>query len=386
MRRILLIVLLFPMFIEALGSNGQTHGISAQGSDTCAGYVWQGGIDRVAKVGIRISFYDLQGKKLGNTIDVWNRTDVYSSTGDYNAKCEVSTISKRFYKCVTSNNVFFVKGTPSRINYVNKNNIPNQLEQDSYTYYVDRNYAGAIDYNPLSYTRVDTYQNAKFKNYFTTPEVVAEYIKLAKITGIDTNNSTEYLFLLEPVVKIHHCTAPTADKIVSSADFAYFFSSYSDGKDQILNCDIPKSLSLVESGERAKVGKLQFQPPLDGSNISKEDRTTNKIGVGMYLVYGDQVCKNCTGKRDPIVYHTISLSHPFLDINGKIRTLDTNSNWHEKESTIDVDIYKKNPQYTVVLTPNIIKQIRTENKNIKYSELSTETFEQFKKNYASIFK
>ena len=85
-------------------------------------------------------------------------------------------------------------------------------------------------------------------------------------------------------------------------------------------------------------------------------------------------------------YRTISLDNPFLNRDGTVRNLDTNSNWYEKENTINADIYLGSPKYTFILTPALMRRIRDDNKKIKYNELSAQTYEKFKKDFAEIFK
>lgn len=413
MKKIVLLVFLFPLFINALGTNGTTHGITVTPSNEgCAGaaYYWDGNATDPSKEGLRITFFDLNGKQLGNTVDVWNKKTVYSSATTERtsgrAKCEASN-SSRFYKC-TAYDVTFVNKTPSRIDYIHTNTSNYYVNNDSsikpvtadYVYYVDINFDSKVAYNPLWYTKDDKYEQAIFKNYFTSPVVVAEYMKIAGVKNIDSSASNEYLFLLEPIVKASSCKTSKGigTAVLSSADFAFFLYespvSYGRFNNLGLNCEMPKSLTIVEEGEHSTIGNMTFKLPnlpekcssAGRDNFSWQDRTINKVGVGVYIVYGDQVCINCSGKRSAIVYHTINLNQPFLNIDGNTRTLGEDSNWYQKESTIDVNVYNQKPKYTVVLTPTIIKQIREENKNIKYSELSEATFEKFKTTYANIFK
>lgn len=414
MKKTLLIILLFPVFASAIGSNGTTQGISVRpsGSD-CKGpaYYWAGSLNEPPLSGLRITFYTLKGKQLGNTIDVWNQKWVYlpknSSSGTYGrAVCETSTTSKRFYKC-TAFSATYINKTPSRIDYINTNRGDYTINNDStirpitadYVYYVDENFDSKKDYNPLWYTRDYAYQQEAFRSYFTSPAIVKEYMKIAGVKNVDPYTSSDYLFVIEPVVKAESCGTirGIGTAVLSTADFAFFLYespvSYGRYNNTTLNCLLPKTLRIVEEGEHSKIGNVTFKLPKlpqtcgdSNNNFSWQDRTINHVGIGMYLIYGDQVSRKYLGELNAIVYHTINLNQPFLTIYGDTRVLDVDSNWYQKESTIETDVYKKNPKYIVVLTPTVMKQIRVENRNINYSQISSSTFEKFKKTYASIFK
>lgn len=82
-----------------------------------------------------------------------------------------------------------------------------------------------------------------------------------------------------------------------------------------------------------------------------------------------------------LIYRPIDLSNPFPDINGQTR--NTGSNWCSKDCSTNnslvkevitdkQDIYQRDPMYSFVLTPTVIKQIRTYNKENKYDDFKLE--------------
>ena len=377
-KSISLLILLIPFGIKAIGTNGSTGAITPSGSSsgaTCkSGSYWAGSVAKPPLEAVRITFYDTKGKQLGNTIDLWDKTYVYN-----NAKCDTSTPYK---KCSVSTQ--FIEGTPSKIDYVN--GVNTQLVKGPYSYYVDTRYDAKTD-SPLIYT-ADGREKA-FKAYFTNADNIQKIMAVAGVKNINAQTSAEYNIILEPVWKVTHCTS-NAQGVYSVADFAKFFPD----NNFTLNCKFPRSLRL--STTVTLYGKTYTAPAartckdVPKTNYTKAEQYST-LGVGMFLIYGDEVCKgNCAGNYYKIVYRTLDLGNPFLGIDGKGRTLSTESNWYGKQNTIDSQVYEKKPLYTVTLTPSKIKQIRSDNvsKNInysnilaKYNEGATFSNSQFKKDF-----
>ncbi len=394
MKKILIIILLLSLNcgVKALGTNGTTNGLELKpfnSSEECyTGYYWGGALNKPSTEGIRVSFYTLDGsKQLGKTIDVWTNDRLF------NYDNEGKTYG-RLKEKITQQAVTLVSGTPSRLDYVN--GVSSKLVTDNYTYFIDKDYEGKT-WSPLWYTKNGN--SNQFKAYFTNPSIVKDYIKAAdaKIDGvlIDASTSEEYIIILEPVIIANACKSqkPGYSGVYSSADFAkYIYSATANSIN--INCEVPQTLRLTSE---AKIGKYTFSAPSlkkcssTGENYTVKDRATGTTGVGMFLVYGNEVCKeNCiTGNKYQIVYRNIDLSNPFLDINGNKRTLDPDSNWYNDQksgnSVIDTKIYSKKPELTVTLTPTIIKSIRAYNKEHDYKSATDSTFKIFYSKFSSIF-
>ena len=384
---ILVIFSLMPLCIRALESN--IGGITVPSSKTTVKSTSKdcvNGIYRVKNVlGVRVSFYDEKGKQLGETIDVWNQ--------NFRSGSEVSnTLATNNGFKPYSQKINHANGLPSRIDYYNKLATFN-LTGSTYNYYVDTKATGNI----LNY---DKDSATALRTYFTTPSVVQRYMNLTKVKGVTSKNA-EYTIVIETLIIAQGCkNLANYGGVYTMADLG----SLGKGNNINLYCAVPQYLYLTANG---KIGNIEFTKPNFASHVcfDKKGRTTSttqnfkyaeltgssKLGVGMGFVYGKDVCKqSCEGQHYEIVYRTLDLNNPFLGIDGKIRTLSTESNWYGKQNTIDTAIYEKAPLYTVTLTPSMIRKIKADNatQNINYSNILAkykdgDTFgkSQFKKDF-----
>ena len=366
--------------------------------------------------GIRISFYSEAGRKLGKSIDAFDYKINHGKEIE-NKFIEVVLETKygRQHAKLKNNG-----DSKSRIDYLNEFNgyvdkIGTFLTTDTngkYYKYYDKGSLGfsanvngylvsttckdnfctvsdreghMYENDPLTYLNFG--DRAYFKSYFTSVDVIKRYAKLANANiNIGTGN---YYILIEPIFYIsslncdNYCGYYTATEIgFMYAKNNYFRQFFSEKNKKILFYD---SLRLETAGE---IGNYVFSEIKNTpTNDSLLDGTFLEKGYGMSIISGKEVCKeNCSREHYQIVYHTIDLDDPFVDVNGETRELDPNNNWYNRRSVIDKYIYDNEPIITVTLTPSIIKSIRKDNKNVNYSSLNKDSYNVFYKKYQSIFQ
>ena len=325
-----------------------------------------GGKDQL--LGLRVSFYDMNGKQLGNTIDVWNKekaasNNTWKAVDSDNVDAKLASANGFGYYTI---NINHAHGLPSRIDY-HENPSIFTLSGGAYYYYYDKTATGY----QLMYTADGA---VAMKTYLSTAEVVQRYMNIAKVTGIDSLNP-DYTMVIEVLVRVVACGKGNLGGLYTAADFGSLVRKNTYINNFNLRCNVVKYLSLEEDGN---IGTIEFKKTdltakkcgYGAGNYTPDEVTTSNFGVGMGFIHGWDVCGDrCNKGYYKIVYRTVDLTNPFLGIDGKKRTLDTNSNWYEKETTIDATIYSKTPVYSIKLTPAKIKAIRNDNKNIKYADI-----------------
>lgn len=346
-------------------------------------------------MGIRLTFYSTKGIQLGNTIDVWS--DHFKVGNYYLVETKEDDKKNKIFELYrTETN--YIRGYPTRMDYINNGLTKFNVVGDNYYYYIDKKASG-LDVNPLRVFKeggVDA-----LKEYFTTPEVVENYAKLALVNNDNLIDSGEYYIMLEPIVVAVACGAGKYGGVYTVSDFAYLISEVNDMKNVnniLLRCNVPDMLRLEKD---FKFDNYEFKAVTAAKKCyaASEDYTPNeifndKLGVGMAMIIGTDVCKeNCRPyKKYKIVYHTINLAHPFVTSkDGSTRILSNSSNWYGKEDTIKTDIYSNPPLLTVTLSPSDISKIREYNKSLirEYNKslkgIKNYNCAKFKENFSNIF-
>ena len=315
MKKILILILLLPIFVRAIGFNGAINsssnpGNSTSGSTDCtSGIQWVHSAKEPAQNGIRVTFYTNEGVQLGYSVDVWAKKLVNQNV----SSCS-NVEGTNFKLCGYSTN--FVNGAPSRIDYMfdpqnGLNGISGTIAKvthGQYKYYVDNRYDNTKT-NPFWFNNKDSKKQTEvFKNYFTNPDNIQKLMKIAEVEGIDASTSKEYLVILEPMAMAEACKTATKGLIgvYTASDFTHFIydrkQSGAGGADRNsggLNRNLPRALVLAED---ATFGNITISAPtqamLTQSGIfTIAERTTQKLGLGMSLVYGEDICKeNCEEK------------------------------------------------------------------------------------------
>jgi hypothetical protein len=344
-------------------------------------------------LGMRVTFYSTRGIQLGNTIDVWSDHFFKSSKTFVEAK---ESLKFTYYKTITN----YTYEYPTRVDYINKGKNAFQLTGGEYHYYIDE-VATKMKTNPLR-AIVDGGSGSKgLKNYFTTPEVVDRYVQLARVNADNLISSGKYYILIEPITVAVACGSGRYGGVYTVSDFARLVSKNPYINNYTLRCNVPMGVRLADD---FTLGNTTFTavPSSRGKwcgynkgNFTHENIFNDKIGVGMAIIIGTDVCKdNCKvpPKDDPepevdkkfkIVYHPINLANPFVySKTGEVRKLNPNSNWYDKEDTIDTNIYSKAPFLTVTLNPADITKIREYNNKVGFKEFGCSNF---KNSFLKIF-
>ena len=406
MKLILVTLLLLPSLVLAHSSlegnmtgdyiNPSTGqgGSGGSGQNACAYYI---GFtqDIYMTNGLRVTFYDTDGKQIGNTIDVWYWLPKFEQAFGWN---------KNFIKQADGtfkNSLGFkvgqttsIKFTPyiSKYEYVNDNReLIVMKEGNPYTYYYDdesrffNDASGDYSKSPLVYTNKK--DRSYLKEYFTTPSVMERYMKLAEADKVIDVTLGNYKVTLEPMISLSRMSGSNCSvSYVGRYTLTDIGKLWSTGKIRIenekLRCNFPKYLYLEKDNV---IGYYEFKAPAISCATSKTigDWFSN-LGIGISVINGSDVCyPNCkSAKKYKIVYHTINLANPFVKTaDGTNRVLSDSSNWYQKESTIDTSIYSKEPMLTITLRPSDITKIREYNKDGLKKYNCTE----FKNKFANIF-
>ena len=343
-------------------------------------------------LGMRVTFYSTEGIQLGNTIDVWSDHFYKSSKTFVEAK---EGLKFTLYKTITN----FTYGYPARVDYINKGKNAFKLTGGEYHYYIDE-VATKMKTNPLRAIVASGSGSTGLKNYFTTPEVVDRYVQLALVNADNLISSGKYYILIEPITVAVACGKGRYGGVYTVSDFARLVSENKYIKNYTLRCNVPMGVRLAD---HFTLGKTTFTSVLnsrqyrcgkkDGpcgcakGNFTPENIFNDHFGVGMAIIIGTDVCKdNCqippeddpepkVYKKYKVVYHPINLANPFVySKTGEVRKLDPNSNWYDKEDTIDTNIYSKTPFLTVTLNPADISKIRDYNSKIGFKEFGCSNF------------
>ena len=352
--------------------------------------------------GLRITFYLENGTQTGKTVDVW-RWDSKASKDKGKIGTKVSETDANGFSKWKFDKKTRAINSMTKIDYLRikdgtLKNVSFQVMQSEYVYYHDDiapTYTTAVTKvtDPLNY--LDASDRAALKEYFTTPEVMERYVKLAG-ANVDVGEGS-YSVLLEPMLSLSRMDCPKA-----KSDYTGRYSATELGllweKGLAYTIDNNTLRKMIFTGlfleKEATLAGYKFE--LDSKfnvnnkkNGVKKEHITGKYGYGMSIVTGSEVCKeNCTsGKKYKVVYHTIDLNNPFLSSNGNTRKISNESNWCKEPSStsntckttysINKNIYSQSPILTVTLTPSSISKIRESNKTIDYSKITNTTCKKF---------
>ena len=368
-------------------------GAGGSGQNACAYYI---GFtqENYMTTGLRITFFDTNGKQVGDTIDVWYWLPAFEKEFDWDKNfIDDEFVNGLGFKVGKTTSTKF---TPyiSKYEYINGNReLVVYKEGNTYTYYYDVASITFGDENnedrsrsPLVYTNKK--DRSYLKEYFTTPSVMKRYMQLAKVdksVDVDLGN---YKVTLEPMIHLSRINGSTCSvSYVGRYTLTDIGKLWSSGKIRIenekLRCDLPKYLYLEEDNE---IGSYVFKAPKEtkcATSKTVEDWFSD-LGIGISIINGSDVCyPNCKStKKYKIVYHTINLANPFVKTDdGTNRVLSDNSNWYQKEDTIDTSVYSKEPMLTITLGPSDITKIREYNK----AGLKKYNCTEFKNKFANIF-
>lgn len=399
MKKVLLLMLVFFVSSHVNAANydanitGTTikpNNTTTTGGGSCGTGAYYLGNESSGILGMRVTFYSTEGIQLGNTIDVWSDHFYKSSKTFVEAK---ESLKFTLYKTITN----FTYGYPARVDYINKGKNAFKLTGGEYHYYIDE-VATKMRPNPLRALVAGGSGSNGLKKYFTTPEVVDRYVKLAFVNDDNLISSGEYYILIEPITVAVACGKGIYDGVYTVSDFARLVSE-NNIKNYTLRCRVPMGVRLAD---HFTLGKTTFTSVLDSrkymcgekygscgcakGNFTPENIFNDNFGVGMAVIIGTDVCKeNCyvSSRKYKVVYHTINLVNPFVySKTGEVRKLDSNNNWYEKESTIDPNIYSKTPFLTVTLNPTDISKIREYNNKTSFKEFGCSNF---RANFSRIF-
>ena len=388
-----MILILLPIGVKAYSTNmtgnvieSSTGGSSA--SSHCGYYIGFAG-ESYMFYGLRITYYNLEGQQIGNTVDVWVWKDLFARNWGKQLGNKLGSDSTTGFTKYQVNSRYG-DGLLSKVDY-RKGSPFRRTQKTTYTFYYDdyaRESAGSREKNnPLFYT---TQANrTKLKEYLTTEEVMVRYLKLANAYSYVNVKAGDYLMVLEPIISLSATDECQKNEAYTGrytvTEVGYMLNEVkSISKDALLH-KLPQYLQL-ENG--MAIANMYFSAGDNADRYYTKEEMTSSAGIGIGTIQGTEVCKqNCepiTPQTYKVVYRTIDLINPFLNKNGTIRVLSTDSNWYNKQSTIDADIYMKKPFLTVVLTPTTIKEMR--NDKINYNDITDATYQQFKIKYRSIFQ
>ena len=343
---------------------------------------------KYATNGLRVTFFDENGKQVGNTVDVWYWlsafyywNDNYVSTNNYGFKVYRST-STRFTPYVSKYE--YVKGRKFKIM-----NIGNP-----YTYYYDdqsrffKDSKGRYENSPFLYYFNTNGRNQNYlKEYFTTPSVMERYMKLAEVDKSIDISVGNYVVTLEPMISLSRMTCSSKTSYVGRYTITEIAKLGGLNKIYIDNNTLSNTSKMLYLEKDLKIGTYTFKAPKKVESMKRNNvkNLINDQGIAIAAINGSEVCyPNCKSERKyKVVYHTINLSNPFIHSKtGKVRKLDPSSNWYDKEDTIDTNIYSKTPFITVTLNPADITKIREYNSKIGFKEFGCSNF---KNSFLKIF-
>ena len=388
MKKILIIILLIAMLpirvfaeTEASATGGQllppppangTAKSSTPSMNNCVYILYLAEIYGV--YGLRITFYQadgtrapaLDGNGASSSVDVWRWND-NNPQGVYQSSTEEG------FDIHEMREIRYSKHPYSKIDYINGSVFEYKI--DTYRFYHDTE-AAKFDPekgDPLAYLAYT--DRTFFKEYFTTESVVRRYAKLAN-ANINFSNG-KYFILLEPLLVLGKTTCSAGNGLGGRYTPAELGKLYEAGEYVFTNQTLRNVafLRALRLEGPMQVGNMVFDmvSDFDESNSStKFDSTylTGKYGYGVAVVTGEEVCRGkCSINAYKVIYRTVDLANPFLGLDGEKRTLSDTSNWYGHEDDIELDIYEKEPIYTVTLTPSIIQRIREDNKTVNYTDI-----------------
>ena len=379
--KILITFLLFPIGVYALDANVGGSIVpppSKKTSQVSEDPECISGIYRLKpNLGLRVSFYDNDGKQIGYTFDIWREVLPDS-------KSETSTLASENGVEAYTRKLNHGDGLPSRIDYHAGTQF--NLTGTTYTFYVDTKATG----NALYYTNDGA---VELRKYLTNYENVQRYMNIA---GVNKNarSDSDYVIVIEPTFLVEGCKRQIAyGGVYTPSEVILNASQRSECHHFDLNCDAIQYLYLEKD---AKIGTTTFRAPdiskhpctrRPRDNYKPAEMPIGDSGVGMGLIKGDEVAIESPIYK--IVYRHIDLNNPFLGIDGKSRTLSSSSNWYNKETTINPSIYTETPYLTLTLTPSAIKDIRDDNKDVRYDKLDDNTYTRLAnilKKYSQVLK
>ena len=401
-RKLLILLFVFPTMVLAGsslegnmtgGSITPSPGGGGGGSNpnyNCVYYFGYSGKSYMTN-GLRVTFFDENGKQVGNTVDVWywlpkfetefNWNSNYVSTNSYGFKVYRST-STRFTPYVSKYE--YVKGREFKIM-----NIGNP-----YTYYYDdqsrffKDPKGNYENSPFLYYFNTNGRNQNYlKEYFTTPSVMERYMKLAEVDKSIDISLGNYVVTLEPMISLSRMTCSSKTSYVGRYTITEIAKLGGLNKIYIDNNTLSNTSKMLYLEKDLKIGTYIFKAPKQVESMKRNNvkNLLNDQGIAIAAINGSEVCyPNCKSDRKyKVVYHHINLTNPFVySKTGEVRKLDPNSNWYDKEDTIDTNIYSKTPFITVTLNPADITKIREYNSKIGFKEFGCSNF---KNSFLKIF-
>ena len=240
MKKILILILIFPMFVFAKNLEANVNGVVIKNkpsnntntdSSSCGvnDYYW-GRSDKHLE-GIRVTFYSEKGEQLGHSVDIWNQKlgtgKKLSSSSNVTESgfTAYEDDSYSYYVFRTNKDKEEWSTNNSRIDYMNAGLLTDatylKRVKGGYVYYRDtigeatsckKTSAGNKARNPLFYTEDGA---ICLKEYLTSEKdgkfaVMDRYLKL---TGADQYASTStgnYIMVLEPIVTVAGCVDDAA--------------------------------------------------------------------------------------------------------------------------------------------------------------------------------
>lgn len=414
-KTLLILFLIFPTLVSASSSlegnmtGGSIYpsfggGGSSNPNYNCVYYFGFSGVDSKTKKpqyatnGLRVTFFDKSGRQVGNTIDVWYWLEAfyywrgeYVSTTDYGFKIYRSK-STLFTPYVTKYE--YIKGREFKI--MNKGN--------SYTYYYDdqsryfKDSKGKYENSPFLYYFNTNDRNQNYlKEYFTTPSVMERYMKLAEVDKSIDISLGNYVVTLEPMITLSRMSCSGKTSYVGRYTITEIAKLGGLNKIYIDNNTLSNTSKMLYLERDLTVGTFTFKAPTKVDSMKKNNvkNLLNDQGIAIASINGSEVCypdcqvptednpKPEVDKKFKIVYHPINLANPFIySKTGEVRKLNPNSNWYDKENTIDINIYSKAPFLTVTLNPADITKIREYNNKVGFKEFGCSNF---KNSFSKIF-
>ena len=220
--KLLLFLLLFPISVMAANLETNFNGIVVSkpnintNNSSCdvSAYYWAQKDDH--QEGIRITFYNHDGKQIGNTVDVWNQKirstkpgnfdPVYNANAAYSANSVVKINGFTAYKN-TYAPYYLLNSNPqaSRIDYMKANLQTSGISmvKGQYVYYLDDKASSfSCGTNPLYYSKDGA---ACLKKYFKTIEVMDRYLNLTGASKEADTSEGNYIMIIEPIIYVFGC-------------------------------------------------------------------------------------------------------------------------------------------------------------------------------------
>lgn len=388
---IIAFLIMFPFSINAATYKTDITGAkvapsSGSGGSTCTATNYYVGFYTAsyALQGIRVSYYNDEGKQVGNTVDVWVWGPAFYYAKNY-TKLSESDGFIYYYK--ESNHSRYYN---SRVDY--SKGAKFELDGGKYYFYYDtqamkessilscvgwdktarrcKQY-NVVEKGPLFYSLQDS-NKSLLRNYLLREDVWKRYLKLAEADSLVDIEVGDYVMLIEPVVHISACVRGTYAGKFTATEVGKLYAMKSIGLNNTLKT-VPGWLAVSSNATISGVTytKTNVLDKNGNPKLFNGNEFAGNTGVGMSVIYGTEYCNPCKDSKQKyqIVYRTVDLANPFLDIGGNKRSLTDDSNWYQKQSTIDTSVYRGTPKYMVTLTPTKIKQIRNNNKTVNYLKI-----------------